>query len=358
MPCKTLHFLLIIQLAVLPKLFSQTSEQVRDNLYAVNADGTYSLYDGNLTAYSTVNSNAIDGMDAVKMSNFGENLGLLRGTTTLAIERRQSIATSDTIFFRMWNMHQKTYKLELLLTGLNRPGFTGVLEDAYLNTATGVNLNGTTNATFTITSDPASAKSTRFRLIVSSPLSVFAPLPVTFTGVKAYEKNENVNVEWTVENEKNILEYQIQKSTNGGQFTTASTIVSKGNNSSIYAWTDFSSVSGSNFYRISSIDINGHAQYSNVIKVMVGLTNQFISVYPNPVVNGTVNLQLTNQPKGIYEIRLFNNFGQLLHVTQLKHEGGSSTQTIQVNKNIGKGNYELQISRPDNTRTNIKTVIQ
>ena len=111
MPCKTLHLLLIIQLALLPKLFSQTSEQIRDNLYSFNADGSTSLYDGNLTVYSVNNSNSIDGMDAVKMSNFGENLGLQRGTTTLAIERRQSITAADTIFFKMWNMHQRTYKL-------------------------------------------------------------------------------------------------------------------------------------------------------------------------------------------------------------------------------------------------------
>ena len=67
MPCKTLHLLLIIQLALLPQLFSQTSEQLRDNLYAANADGSFSLYDGNLTMYSVSNSNTIDGMDAVKM---------------------------------------------------------------------------------------------------------------------------------------------------------------------------------------------------------------------------------------------------------------------------------------------------
>jgi len=358
MPRKTLHLLLIIQLAVLPKLFSQTGEQIRDNLYAANADGSYSLYDGNLTAYSATNSNAVDGADAIKMSNFGENLGLLRGTTTLAIERRQTITSTDTVFFRMWNMHQKTYKLELSLTGLDRPGFAGILEDAYLNTTTNVDLNGTTSKIFTITSDPASAKSTRFRLIVSSPLSVFAPLPVTFTGIKAYQKNDNVNIEWNVENEKNISQYQIQKSTDGRQFTTAATIVSKGNSSSIYNWTDVSSNDGNNFYRIGSVDINGHVQYSNVTKVTVGSKNQLISVYPNPVVNGTLNLQFTNESKGIYVVRLFNNSGQIMHTTQMKHEGGSSTQTIQVNKNIGTGNYQLQVIKPDNSKTNIKIVVQ
>lgn len=358
MPCKTLHLLLIIQLALLPKLFSQTSEQLRDNLYAANADGTFSLYDGNLTMYSVSNSNTIDGMDAVKMSNFGENLGLQRGTATLAIERRQSITTSDTIFFKMWNMHQKTYKLELILTGLDKPGLTGVLEDSYLSTNTDVNLNGTTNAVFTINNIAASSAENRFRVIISSPASAFAPLPVTFTKIRAYEKNSDVNVEWTVANEKNISQYQIQRSMNGLQFTSAATIASKGGNISAYKWTDISSAYGNNFYRISSVDISGHVQYSKVIKASIGSVDQPISVFPNPVINGIINLQFTNQPKGIYTIRLVNNFGQMLHVTQLKHEGGIGTQTVQVNKNVGKGNYQLKVITPDNKKINTKILMQ
>src|SRR5207237_2623814 len=108
---------------------------------------------------------------------------------------------------------------------------TGILEDAWLNTTTNLDLNGTTNALFTVTGVAASAAPNRFRIIISSPVTAFAPLPVTFTGIKAFEKNSNVNVEWTVENEKNISQYQIQKSSDGRQFTTVTTVISKGNNS-------------------------------------------------------------------------------------------------------------------------------
>jgi hypothetical protein len=308
--------------------------------------------------YSSTNSNSIDGMDAVKMSNFGENFGMQRGTTTLAIERRQSIATSDTIFFKMWNMRQKTYKLELILTGLNRPGFTGILEDAYLNTKTDVNLNGTTNATFSVTGIAASYAANRFRVIISSPSTAFSLLPVTFTEIKAHQKNNDMEIEWSVENEKNISQYQIQKSTNGLHFTTATTITSKGRSSSTYQWSDVSSVNGNNFYRISSIDINGHVQYSNIIKVAMSSANQSISVYPNPVVNGVINLHITNQLKGIYTARVFNNSGQILYITQLKHDGGKALQTLQLNKNIRKGNYQLEIITPDNIKTNTKIFVQ
>ena len=44
---------------------------------------------------------------------------------------------------------------------------------------------------------------------------VFAPsvvLPVTFTSVKAYRQDKNINVEWRVENEMNIKQYEVEKS--------------------------------------------------------------------------------------------------------------------------------------------------
>ena len=358
MPGKTLQLLLILHLALLPKLFSQTNEQLRDNLYAANADGSFSLNDGNLTMYSATNSNLIDGMDAVKMSNFGENLGLQRGTTTLAIERRQSIETSDTIFFKMWNMRQKTYKLELIVTGLNKPGFTGVLEDSYLNTKTDVDLNGLTNATFDITNVPGSYAANRFRVIISSPRTAFSLLPITFTGIKAYQKNDQIDIEWSVENEKNILRYQVQKSINGMQFTTASIIPSKSNGSSSYKWTDISLTNETNFYRIAGIDINGRIEYSNVAKVATVSIGPSISVYPNPVVNGILNLQLVNQLKGIYSARIYNNFGQLIHVSQLKHDGGNATKAIQVSNSLSKGSYHLEVISPDNKKIHVKILAQ
>src|SRR4051812_40342621 len=70
--------LLIMQIGLLLPGFSQTNEQLRANLYSFNTDNTLSLADGNLTMYAVNNSNVVDRMDAVKISNFGENFGLQR----------------------------------------------------------------------------------------------------------------------------------------------------------------------------------------------------------------------------------------------------------------------------------------
>ncbi len=187
MPCKTLHLMLILEL-VFTSLFSQTNEQLRGNLYAVNADSTYDLYDGNLTMFNIDNSNSVNEMDAVKMTNFGENFGLLRGTTTLVIERRKSITTTDTIFFKMWKMRLTAYKLELLVNGLAKLGLTGIFEDNYLNTRTPLNLDGVNSSVFTVTNTAASYAAGRFRIIFSMPAAAFKLLPITLQESKLTKK--------------------------------------------------------------------------------------------------------------------------------------------------------------------------
>jgi hypothetical protein len=161
-----------------------TIELMRMNLYAVYPDGTNYLVDGTLDQYGPNYSNNLDGYDARKMYNPGVNISLIRGTTDLVIERRQTIVLTDSIFFRMWGMQRMNYKMELVGTNLNHPGLLGFLEDNYLHSSTPLNLNDTTEVNFIVNTDPGSIAQNRFRIIFKTDPS-FAPLPLTFTFVKA-----------------------------------------------------------------------------------------------------------------------------------------------------------------------------
>jgi Secretion system C-terminal sorting domain len=359
---RNLLLLLVCQLAFFLPLFSQTStskgEQIRSNLYVLNADNSTTLYDGDLTEYADSYSNNVDGMDARKMTNFTENLGMSRGSATLIIERRQTIGTTDTIFYKMWQMQRRNYQLQFVSANLNHPGLSGFLEDNFLNTRTPVDLNGITTSNFTITTDPASGAVNRFRIVFAAAPP--APLPITFTSIKAYQKNYNITLDWIVDHEFNVKQYEIQKSMTGIAFLSASTVVVKRNdNSSVnYQWVDVNPGTGNNFYRIRSVSMNGEVLYSNLMTVSMGNVKQDIVIYPNPVVNGIVNLQLINQSKGNYALRVLNNLGQVIQVTQIHHEEGSALQTILLNQRIVKGTYHLEIIKPDNTRLTRKISLQ
>jgi Secretion system C-terminal sorting domain len=359
---RNLSLLLILQLTLFTSLFSQSTtqdEHIRSNLYLVNADNSTTLYDGDYTAYADSYSNEIDGMDAMKLTNFTENLGMSRGNVILAIERRQTIGLTDTIFYDMWQMRRRTYQLQFITVNLNHPGLSGFLEDKYLNTRTPVDLNGTTTSNFTITTDAASGVPDRFRLVFVSAAK-FGALPITFASVRAYQQNNNIALDWKVENEFNIKQYEIQKSINGKDFMNTSTVGAKRNNSNSvsYQWVDVNPAAGNNFYRIRSVSLDGAVLYSNIMKVSMGSATRDIVIYPNPVVNGIVNLQLINQPKGKYAVRIINNSGQLMQATELHHEQGSASQTILIDPKLVKGTYNIEITRPDNTRLTRKISLQ
>ena len=96
-----------IQLAVCFLFFSFTvfsQQTLRTNLFVVGADGSKTLMDGNMTIYDDIYCNCVNWEDALKMSNPGENWGLVRSGTSLAVERRKFIPETDTTYIRMWNL--------------------------------------------------------------------------------------------------------------------------------------------------------------------------------------------------------------------------------------------------------------
>ena len=171
-------------------------QQLQSNLYTVNADGSTFLADGALNIFGDNYSNEVDGMDARKLTNFGENLSIRTGGKLLAIERRHTITRQDTIFLNLTGVRVQQYQFQFDADNLNT-GIEGFLEDNYLHTRTPLNLSGSTVVNFNIVNIAGSYATDRFRI-------VFAPavvLPVTFTSVKAYRQDKNINVEWRVENE-------------------------------------------------------------------------------------------------------------------------------------------------------------
>lgn len=142
------------------------------NLFAVDAVGD-NLADGTMVLFNNSYSNAVDGMDALKLTNFGVNLGMIRNGKTLSVEKRLPISTFDTIFFNLSNAKQQKYRFEFTTNALDGIGLSAWLIDKYLNTTTPVNLNGFTSAIFAVNADASSGVENRFSLVFSKPAVVY-----------------------------------------------------------------------------------------------------------------------------------------------------------------------------------------
>lgn len=78
-----------------------------------------------------------------------------------------------------------------------------------------------------------------------------------------------------------------------------------------------------------------------------------IKVYPNPVVNGNINLQFEHVAAGMYNIELVNSGGQVVIRRNLQHAGGNLSQKLDMERKLPAGVYQLKITGK-NTRTVIK----
>ncbi|MDP4285209.1 MAG: T9SS type A sorting domain-containing protein [Bacteroidota bacterium] len=326
--------------------------QLRTNLYSVNADSAI-LDDGTLQQFSGDYSNAIDRMDAKKMYNSSENLSVKSGGKYLVLERRQMLGKSDTVFFNLTGVKAQSYRLVFTAQNLSARGLQGFIEDTYLHTQTPLNLEGSTTLNFSVTSAAGSFAANRFR-IVFAPME--GPLPVTFVSVNATLKNADITVAWKVENESNMKQYEVEQSMNGSAFNQVAILSANNTGVVAYSWLDKNATPGYHYYRIKSIDINGSVTYSPVVKVWVPVLKQDIAIYPNPVTDGIIHLQLENQPEGKYIIRLLNKLGQVMLQKQINHPGGNSTELIQPGATLAKGIYQLEVALPDGSVKVLKAI--
>jgi hypothetical protein len=196
---------------------------------------------------------------------------------------------------------------------------------------------------------------TNFVLATSAPDNA---LPVMFGEVKAYEKNSGVQIDWNNLTERDLVNYYVEHSTNGQDFTTINTQLPKSNRNDAQSYTAFdaSPNAGTNFYRIRVLEISGKIIYSKILKVDIGGKQQTFTLYPNPVSGGQVSVSL-NVKQGQYMLKVLGSSGQEVYSQKITHQGGSMTQAIQLPASVKPGFYNMVVSG-DNYRESKMFIVQ
>jgi len=323
-------------------------ERLITNLYAINGTST-DLSDGTMVLYDDNYSDIVDGKDAKKLANFNESFGMISNGITLAVEKKTIIGVADTVYYELRWPKIRGYKLELITTKMDHPNLKGKLEDNYLGTSVPVNLDGTTTYDFAVTTDPGSYMRQRFKLIFYQSGAV----PVNQLTIDANRQGKNIDVEWLVNNQVKVDGYEIEKSTDSIFFKKVFTQLATGSNgeSIAYNWLDENAAPGNNYYRIKSINRSGQSNVSKVVKLTISNANLGITIYPSVITGSTINMHWKDQPKGKYDILMVNTAGQVIHKTQLFYSGGSSVQTVMIDKKISTGRYNLVVITPDQSKS-------
>lgn len=121
-------------------------------------------------------------------------------------------------------------------------------------------------------------------------------VPVKFGAISVAEANGVVKLNWNVETESSIRNYEIQRAGSNNEYTTIGSL--NANSAKYYNYIDKSINNGSFLYRVKAIGNDGKIFYSNAVKVSIGKINAAeLAVYPNPVKSGNINYKLMASTK-------------------------------------------------------------
>lgn len=174
-------------------------------------------------------------------------------------------------------------------------------------------------------------------------------LPVRLINFTAQPENNNVKLQWTSADEQNFYGYAIERSGNANKWNEIGFVNAKtsGSVNSEYAFYDSQPLSGTGYYRLKLVDLDGTFTYSE-IRMVVMNGNTAISIYPNPAKNYFIVSGLT----GKTVVKLTDITGRVIQTITSNHP----VEKINVS-NLVKGVYILVIV-PDRGRVTTRKVLK
>ena len=302
------------------------------------------LADGSISAFDNSFSNTVGTEDATKLMASTEVMAIQNGADLLSVDARKMPVNNDTIYLNMQRITKPQYTLQIFANQMTTSTLSPFLIDNYLNTTQALSLTDTNRIVFTVTGGvPASSAANRFKIVFRD----FTVLPVVFRSIKASQKQKDVQVDWSVAEESSTVKYQVEHSTNGLSFIFAGEVSARGiAGNQDYQWLHTQAVTGINYYRVKAINADGKFVLSSIVQLkmdMPGNAEPQLSVYPNPVEDYQINLQLSNFPIGKYPMQLVNTQGQVVYSQLINYSGGSMNKNISLSRLITPGIYYLII---------------
>jgi hypothetical protein len=191
---------------------------------------------------------------------------------------------------------------------------------------------------------------------VASGITSTVTLPVILDGFTAVLNNDHtVTLDWNTQLEINFSHFTIQRSADGANWSTIGTVQAKGNSAvqTDYSFTDEQPLTGTNFYRLALVNMDGTYIYSDV-KVMQSATIARISFFPNPA-HDYVNVSLGGTTGSQVTILLTSISGRLMQ-EKTAATGNGSVVTFSI-QNIASGMYFLTVVHADGTRESSPVLI-
>ena len=173
----------------------------------------------------------------------------------------------------------------------------------------------------------------------------FGALPVSWVDIKVTDEKEGHKVDWAVEQEVNVEEYEVQRSLNGfSDFQTVSKERISANNvvaRSTYSYMDTDDlIGGTYYYRIKQYDFDGKFNFSPRVSIRKESTLE-TRMYPNPTTSFT-NIDYLAENDGNLKVTVYDITGKEVMTQSSEVEEGSGQFFLDISK-LPEGAYNCTI---------------
>jgi hypothetical protein len=171
--------------------------------------------------------------------------------------------------------------------------------------------------------------------------STSCTLPLTLLNFTASRNNNVISLTWQTSNEVNTSHFNIQRSTDGTNFTNAGNVTAKGNSAitNNYSFTDDAKkINGDKvYYRLQMVDKDGKYTFSKIVPITLLAYTGNIKTYPNPV-KDQLYILFNIQSSSKAELRITDATGKTVRSQHVDAAQNNSAIGVSV-ANLGKGVY-------------------
>lgn len=178
------------------------------------------------------------------------------------------------------------------------------------------------------------------------------PLPVKFANFTATRSKSNVSIKWETSQEINNLGFTVQRNVRGSwenvAFVNSQAIDGNSNSPLSYSFSDLNTTKGVTQYRIMQVDLDGKSKYSDIRSVKGEAMSGKTLVYPNPSLNGNVNVVFDDQqPKNVV---ISDMNGRVIR------KYNSAVNNLSVD-NLDNGVYSIQVIDLSTSAVSVEKVV-
>ncbi|MBE0642537.1 MAG: T9SS type A sorting domain-containing protein [Bacteroidetes bacterium] len=173
------------------------------------------------------------------------------------------------------------------------------------------------------------------------------PLPVELTSFRSFVKDKQVELQWTTATELNNFGFEIERSTNGDDWSMLGFV--EGHGTSFvprqYSFRDetLDRSSLELYYRLKQVDRDGTTEYSNVLRVALAApTSVKLNAYPQPFA-GNLNIDLSATSSEEVRVTLYNSAMQKVQSIYTGPVDGNMSMTVPTT-DLRDGSYFLIVN--------------